>query len=132
MLSAGAKASYAYDPRTGQELWKVHYDDYSTAPRPLFDGSLAFFITGGTLRELWAVKPGGQGDVTDTHVAWKSKTHIGRYASPLLIDGLLYVTADENYFTCFEPRHRPGRLVGAGPRPGGGFAGLCRWPDLSL
>jgi len=103
MLSAGAKAAYGYDPRTGQELWKVHYDDYSTAPRPLFDGSLAFFITGGKLRELWAVKPGGQGDVTDTHVVWKSNAHIGRYASPLLVDGLLYVTADENYFTCFEP-----------------------------
>jgi outer membrane protein assembly factor BamB len=49
------------------------------------------------------VKPGGQGDVTDTHVVWKSSTHIGRFASPLLVDGLLYVTADENYFTCFEP-----------------------------
>ena len=103
MLSAGAKAAYGYDPRTGQELWKVHYEDFSSAPRPIFDGTRAFFITGGKLEELWAVKTGGQGDVTDTHVVWKSKTHIGRYASPLLVDGLLYVTADENYFTCFEP-----------------------------
>jgi outer membrane protein assembly factor BamB len=103
MLSAGAKAAYGYDPRTGQELWKVHYEDFSSAPRPIFDGTRAFFITGGKLEELWAVKIGGQGDVTDTHVVWKSRTHIGRYASPLLVDGLLYVTADENYFTCFEP-----------------------------
>ena len=103
MLSAGAKAVYCYDPRTGKELWKVHYNDYSTAPRPLFDGTRAFFITGGTLRELWAVKADGQGDVTDTHVAWRSKTHVGRFASPLLVDGLLYITADESYLTCFEP-----------------------------
>jgi outer membrane protein assembly factor BamB len=116
MLSSGAKAAYAYDPRTGQELWKVHYDDYSTAPRPLFDGGLAFFITGGTLRELWVVKAGGQGDVTDTHVVWRSKAHIGRYASPLLIDGLLYVVADENYVTCFEPA--TGQVVWADRVPG--------------
>jgi outer membrane protein assembly factor BamB len=103
MLSAGAKAAYGYDPRTGAELWKVHYNDYSTAPRPLFDGTRAFFVTGGTLRELWAVNVGGQGDVTDTHLAWKSKAHVGRYASPLLIDGLLYLAADESYLTCFEP-----------------------------
>src|SRR3989449_2129330 len=36
MLSAGAKAAYAYDPRTGRELWKVQHPDYSVAPRPLF------------------------------------------------------------------------------------------------
>jgi outer membrane protein assembly factor BamB len=102
MLSAGAKAAYGYDPRTGRELWRVQYNDYSTAPRPLFDGSLAFFVTGGTLRELWAVKTDGQGDITDTGVVWKSKTHVGRYASPLLVDGLLYMAAEENYVTCLE------------------------------
>jgi len=102
MLSAGAKAAYGYDPRTGRELWRVQYNDYSTAPRPLFDGSLAFFITGGTMRELWAVKTDGQGDITDTGVVWKSKIHVSRYASPLLVDGLLYMAAEENYVTCLE------------------------------
>jgi len=102
MLSAGAKAAYAYNPRTGQELWKVHYNDYSTAPRPLFDGQFAFFVTGGGLHELWAVKPGGSGDVTDSNVVWKVKNHIGRYASPLLIDGLLYLAADDGFFSCLD------------------------------
>ena len=46
MFSAGAKAAYGYDPRTGQELWRVQYHDWSAAPRPLFDGGLAFFVTG--------------------------------------------------------------------------------------
>ncbi|HOC01291.1 MAG TPA: PQQ-binding-like beta-propeller repeat protein, partial [Verrucomicrobiota bacterium] len=35
MLSAGAKAAYAYDPRDGRELWRVQYNDWSAAPRPL-------------------------------------------------------------------------------------------------
>ena len=66
MLSAGAKAAYGYDPRTGRELWKVQYPDWSVAPRPLFDRGLAFIVTGLTKKELWAVKTDGQGDVTDT------------------------------------------------------------------
>jgi outer membrane protein assembly factor BamB len=37
MLSTGAKAAYGYDPRTGRELWKVQYPDWSVAPRPVFD-----------------------------------------------------------------------------------------------
>jgi outer membrane protein assembly factor BamB len=102
MLSAGAKAMYGYDPRTGRELWRVQHPDYSVAPRPLFDRGVAFMVTGNSKRELWAVKTDGQGDVTDTHVVWKLGTHIGKYASPLLVDGLIYTAAEENYVTCLE------------------------------
>ncbi len=102
LLSAGAKAAYGYDPQTGHELWKVHYNDWSVAPRPLYDQGLAFFVTGLMKTELWAVKVGGQGDVTDTHLAWKLQTHVGKYASPILVDGLIYTASDESFLTCIE------------------------------
>jgi len=102
MLSAGAKAAYGYDPGTGRELWKVQYPDWSVAPRPLFDQGLAFIVTGLTKKELWAVKTDGQGDVTDTGVVWKLKTHVGKYASPILVDGLIYTAAEESFVTCVE------------------------------
>jgi outer membrane protein assembly factor BamB len=102
MLSAGAKAAYGYDPRTGRELWKVQHPDHSVAPRPLFDKGLAFIVTGFTKKELWAVKTDGEGDVTDTHVAWKVKTRVGKYASPILVDGLLYTASDESFITCLD------------------------------
>ncbi len=104
MLSAGAKAAYGYAPRDGRELWKVQYNDWSVAPRPIYDADkgLAFIVTGLTKREMWAVKTDGQGDVTDTGVAWKLKTHVGKYASPLLVDGLIYTAAEESFITCLE------------------------------
>jgi hypothetical protein len=102
LLSAGAKAAYGYDPRTGHELWRVQYNDWSTAPRPLFDNGLAFFVTGLTKKELWAVKTDGHGDVTDSQVAWKLGRRVGVYSSPILVDGLIYTAADENYVTCVE------------------------------
>ena len=102
MLSAGAKAAYGYDPRSGQELWRVQHPDYSAAPRPVFDRGLAFFVTGLTKDEMWAVKTDGHGDVTDSNVVWKLKTHIGRYSSPLLVDGLIYTAAEESFVTCIE------------------------------
>ena len=109
MLSAGAKAAYGYDPRTGRELWRVQYNDWSTAPVPVFGDGLAFFITGLGMREMWAVKTDGQGDITDTGVAWKFKNHVGVYGSPLLVDGLIYTAAEENYVTCIEAA--TGKLV---------------------
>jgi outer membrane protein assembly factor BamB len=51
---------------------------------------------------MWAVKTDGEGDVTDSKVVWKLKTHIGKYASPLLVDGLIYTAADESFVTCLE------------------------------
>jgi outer membrane protein assembly factor BamB len=102
MLSAGAKAAYAYDPSNGRELWRVEYADWSVAPRPLFDQGLAFFITGMSKTELLAVKTDGEGDVTGTKVAWRLKTHVGKYASPILVDGLLYTAAEESFVTCLD------------------------------
>jgi outer membrane protein assembly factor BamB len=102
LLSAGAKAFYAYDPRTGRELWMVRHSDYSAAPRPLFDHGLAYFVSGMSKSELFAVKVDGHGDVTDTHVAWRLKTHIGKYASPILVDGLIYSAAEQSFLTCLE------------------------------
>lgn len=102
LLSVGAKASYGYDPRNGREIWRVEYNDWSSAPRPLFDNGLAYIITGLTKRELWAVRADGTGNVTDTHVKWKLTTRIGKYASPLLVDGLLYTAAEESFVTCAD------------------------------
>jgi outer membrane protein assembly factor BamB len=80
----------------------VRYDDWSVAPRPLFEGGLAFIVTGLSKRELLAVKTDGQGDVTDSHVVWRFNKQVGKYASPLLVDGLIYTAAEESIITCLE------------------------------
>jgi len=116
MLSAGAKAAYGYDPCTGRELWMVRYNDYSTAPVALYERGVAFFVTGLRAKELWAVKTGGKGDITDTGIVWKFNKHVGIYASPLLIDSLLYTAAAENYLTCLEAA--TGQLVWSERVPG--------------
>ena len=102
LLSVGAKASYGYDPRTGNELWRVEYNDYSSAPRPVYGNGLTYLVTGLSRKEMWAVKPDGRGNVTDTHVAWKVASGIGKYASPLLIDGMIYTAAEESFLSCLD------------------------------
>ncbi len=102
MISSAAKAAYSYDPRTGKELWHVCYHDWSVAPRPLFDHDVAYIMTGLMNAELWAVKTDGQGDVTDKNVLWKASTHVGKFASPILVDGLIYTAAEQIFLTCFD------------------------------
>ena len=40
--------------------------------------------------------------MTDTCVSWKLSTHVGKYASPILVDGLIYTAAEESFVTCVE------------------------------
>lgn len=129
LLSVGAKAAYGYDPRTGHEIWRVEYNDWSSAPRPLFDQGFAYIVTGLVKKELWAVKTDGQGNVTDTHVAWKLNTRVGKYASPLLVDGLIYTAADESFVTCVDTAN--GQVVWT-ERIGGKYAASPIYADGRL
>jgi outer membrane protein assembly factor BamB len=129
MISSGAKAAYGYDPRNGKELWMVQYNDWSEAPRPLFENGVAYIVTGLTKAELWAVKAGGHGDVTDSKVVWKLRTHIGKYASPILVDGLIYTASDESFVTCVDAA--TGQVVWS-ERIGGKYAASPIYADGRL
>jgi len=103
MLSSGAKATYAYDPRTGKELWRVqHQGAWSAAPLPLYSHGLVLLVTGLGKTELYAVRPDGQGDVTDTHIVWKFDKGVCKTASPIIVGDLLYMVSDDGFATCVE------------------------------
>ncbi|MCX7043951.1 MAG: PQQ-binding-like beta-propeller repeat protein [Candidatus Sumerlaeota bacterium] len=104
MFCAGAKAAYGYDPRTGRELWKIQHLGYSAALRPVFGQGLAFITSGFGKTELFAVRPDGQGDVTKTHIAWKTSKAVPRLSSPILVDDLFYMAADDGNLSCLDAK----------------------------
>jgi outer membrane protein assembly factor BamB len=104
LFSPGAKAMISYDPQSGEELWKIRYNGWSMVPRPLFGHGLLYVITDYEKPELWAVRPEGRGDVTDTNVVWKVAKEMPRTASLLLVDDLLYMANDEGYAVCLEAK----------------------------
>ena len=93
----------AYDPKTGDELWKVRYDGYSLLPRPVYGHGLLFLCTGYDNPSLLAIKPDGNGDVTDSHVVWKLEKGAPHTPSPLLVGDRLYVVSDGGVATCLNP-----------------------------
>ena len=65
VISVGAFRTAALDPLTGDEVWRVGYDDgFSNVPRPVFGGGLVFIATGFNAPTLIAVRADGKGDVT--------------------------------------------------------------------
>lgn len=102
LFSPGPKAMMGYDPETGAELWKARYKGWSMVPRPLFGHGLLYVVTDYDRPELWAVRPGSTGDVTDTHVAWKVVKDVANTASLLLIDDLLYMVNLQGLLLCLD------------------------------
>ena len=51
---------------------------------------------------LLAVRPNGQGDVTDTHVAWTLKRGVSLTPSPLLVGDELYMVSDRGIASCVD------------------------------
>ena len=102
LISAGSKALFSYDPRTGRELWSVRHTAHTAVLRPVFGRGLVVFCTGLGKPELWAVRPDGQGDVTRTHVAWKLEKGSPKTPSPIVVDDLLYLVGDDGGSMCLE------------------------------
>jgi outer membrane protein assembly factor BamB len=95
LISLGAKAGYAYDVETGEELWRVEErTNHSASTRPVVGHGLVYFPTGFPRGQLLAVRPGGRGDVTETHVAWRVSRGVPSKPSILLVDDLIYMVTD--------------------------------------
>ncbi|MFC1551046.1 PQQ-binding-like beta-propeller repeat protein [Candidatus Latescibacterota bacterium] len=106
LVSVGAQMCHAYDPLTGEELWNVFYGTDSTISAPVSDGDLVFVITGyqQPSPELWAVRPTGRGDVTESHVVWKIKERVPIESSPVVKNGLIYMTSDRGNVSCIDAK----------------------------
>jgi outer membrane protein assembly factor BamB len=103
IVSSGPDAVMAYDPATGNELWKVRYaGGYSVVPRPVFGAGLLFICTGYDAPRLLAIKPNGAGDVTETHIAWELKKSAPLNPSPLLVGQELYLISDNGIASCLD------------------------------
>jgi outer membrane protein assembly factor BamB len=130
LVSLGAEAGFAYDPRTGNEIWKTHHMGHSSSARPLFGHGHVFITTGHSQTELWAVRPGGAGDVTDTHVTWRfTERGVPKQPSPLLVDDLIFMVSNDGVVTCIEAT--TGQLVWT-ERIGGNFMASPIYADGRL
>jgi outer membrane protein assembly factor BamB len=96
LIAPAAEATIAYDPDTGDELWRVVTPGgFNVAARPVFANGLVYVFTSGLTSSLMAIKPDGHGDVTSTHIAWSTTKGTPNIPSPVLVDGLLFMVTDK-------------------------------------
>lgn len=94
----------AYDPATGKELWTVRGMTFEVIPTPVVGEGLVFTSSGRAGPTL-AIRPGGSGDVTATHVVWSTAKGSPFVPSGIVHDGLLYLVNDmQSILTVYAAR----------------------------
>ena len=105
VISPGAHRAYAYDPRTGKELWYIEYGDgFSNVPRPLYAHGLVYICSGFFQPVLFAVRPDGRGNVTKSHVTWSHPRAVPLTPSPIVVGDELYMVSDAGIATCLDAK----------------------------
>ena len=112
VVSPGSGVVAAYDVEDGTEIWRVPYGEgFSVVPRPVVAHGLVFIATGSQFKvrgggdgseSVYAIRLGGRGDVTDTHVVWKTTEGKPLVPSKLVIGDELYMISDRGEFSCLD------------------------------
>jgi len=102
LVCPGAWFAFAYEPDTGKEIWRLRYGTgYSGASRPVYAGGLVLLYSGFSRHELYAVRPTGRGDVTESHVVWTFRGAPAK-PSPLVVAEQVYLAQDRGVLTALE------------------------------
>jgi outer membrane protein assembly factor BamB len=89
----GQSRVQAYDPATGREIWSCRGTTYEVIPTPVVGYGFVYCASGRAGPTL-AIRPGGQGDVTRSHLAWTSPRGSPFVPSPILVGSHLYTVND--------------------------------------
>jgi outer membrane protein assembly factor BamB len=105
LLSSQAHGISGLDPKTGALNWESPVWDKRMVASPVVAGDLVIGSCGqggGAGNYLSAVKLGGRGDVSATHVAYTLKKATPYVPTPLYLDGRLYLISDGGFASALD------------------------------
>jgi outer membrane protein assembly factor BamB len=117
----------AYDPKGGKLLWYAGKWRQTPIPTPVFHDGVIYMSRGYRNSDILALRPGGRGDVSGSHIVWRTPGGASYVPSIVYYDGLLYMTNEVGVVSCAEVktgqriwRKRLGGIFFASPVAGDG------------
>ena len=107
VVITGGDVVTGHDPETGEELWRAdglnptNNRNYRIVASPVVADGLIYAPT--RVRPLLALKPGGRGDVTTSHLAWSTRN--GPDVPTPVTDGTyFYIINDSGIVWCLDAK----------------------------
>jgi outer membrane protein assembly factor BamB len=104
MIFCGNRGVAGYNPDDGTRYWVVDGPSEEFCASPVYSeqAGLIFISSSWPERHLLAIKPDGNGNVTDTHVAWRTKDGAYYVPSPICVGEYLLTTMTSGTVYCFQ------------------------------
>lgn len=106
IVIVGGDVVTGHDPASGKELWRVrglnpqNRGDFRIVASPFIAGGLIIVPT--REQPMIAVKPGGRGDISGTHVVWRFERGGPDVPSPVSDGQYVYVVNDRGVVHCLD------------------------------
>lgn len=121
LLLAGGDCVTGHDAQTGVERWRCyglnphHIEWGRIVPSAVTCGEMIFAC--GPRREMFlAIRAGGQGLISQTHVAWQCTNNAPDVCTPLVLDGKLFaLDGDKKFLARLDPQTGERRWSGTLP-----------------
>lgn len=101
LIMAGGKNVVGYNPLDGEVLWTLTGTTVEVVPTVVVAPHLIISASGRNGPTI-GLRPGGSGDVSNTHLAWRTVRGGPHVPSPILVGGRLYVINDTGIATCLN------------------------------
>lgn len=102
MILSGSMSVASYDPRTGSRHWIIDGPTEQFVASMVYNGKLLFMTAGFPEHHILAIKPDGRGNVTKTHIAWRTKENTSYVPSPVAVGDYFLIVSDEGIASCYE------------------------------
>ena len=104
MIFLGNREIASYNPANGAKYWFVNgpSEDFCSSPVYNSKSGLVLASSAWPVRNLLAIKPDGQGDVTNSHVVWESRKGAFYVPSPVTTEDYLFSTMTTGQVHCIE------------------------------
>ena len=99
LLYNGSHVFTSFDPDTGTELWRFNGPTRETIPMPVIGGGKIYSASGRN-GPMFALLPGGNGDVTETHGVWSLALGGPHVPTPMYHAGRLFMVNDMGIASC--------------------------------
>lgn len=102
LIYPSAGATIAYEPKTGEEIWRMRHGGMNACAPPLFaDGRLILNTAAGGFK-LFAMSVEGRGDLTNSNVLWKASQGVPTRSSPTLVGDRVLMVSDAGVASCLD------------------------------
>jgi outer membrane protein assembly factor BamB len=93
-----------HDAASGQLLWHIQEQNRFPIPMPVFHDGLIYTSRGYRSGPYMAIRPGGKGDVSRSHVSWRVDTGAPYVSSLVHYDGMLYMAGDVGVLSAIDAK----------------------------